>query len=314
MSAPSESPLPSVSVVIPTHGRPEFLRRAVQSVVEQAYAGEIDVLVVVDGSEPVELEQPALPGRRVRTLANSRKRGPLGARNTGLLAAEADVVAFLDDDDEFLPGKLARQVELLRSGAADVVFTGVRYVADGRYRDYTPALPADDPARGLIGGGVFLPIQTMAAWRRSVEPDLLDENFPTGGDQELALRLVVRLRSACVPEPLVVMNRAHTNRLTMDYERMLANIEYMRVKHDDLFRKYRPDPSSSHARFALLALGNRRRREARMWAARAVRANPRRPKNWLVAAAAVAMPPLSLDTLQALHHRLLWRRLPEGAR
>ena len=307
---PPSRALPSVAVVIPTHDRPDFVRAAVRSVVAQDYDGPIEILVVFDDSELVDFDESNLPeNRRIVRLTNERKRGALGARNTGVLAAKADVIAFLDDDDEWVPSKLSRQVELLQSGTADAVFTGVRFVAGDRYRDYIPRLPPDDPVRGLVGGGVFLPLQTMVAWRRALEPDLLDEDFPTGGDQELALRVVLRLRVACVSEPLVLMNRAHTNRLTMDYERMLRNVEYMREKHVDLFRKYSPNLSSSHARFALLALGNRKRSEARAWAARALRANPRRPKNWLVGLAVLVLPSMSLDTLQALHHRFFWRRV-----
>jgi glycosyltransferase involved in cell wall biosynthesis len=279
--------------------------------VDQDYAGSVAVLVVFDRTEPVDLADEARGrrGRTVTSLVNDRAPGPLGTRNTGLLAARSDVVAFLDDDDEWLPGKLAQQVEVLQSGTADVVFTGVRYVADGRYREYLPKL-AQDPVAGLIGGGVFLPIQSMAAWRTAVGDDLLDEAFPTGGDQELALRLLLRRRVAVLPEALVLMNRAHTNRLTMDYERMLGNVTYMRRKHAELFARYRPDPSRNHARFALLALGTRRRRDARTWVRRALRANPRRPRNWLVAVAVLLLPPMSLHRLQSLHHRLFWRRLP----
>ncbi len=107
---------PSVSVVIPTYGRPEFLRRAVRSVLDQAYDGPIEVLVSVDGDEPVDVSDEASgPDRTVVTLPNRRKPGPLGNRNNGLLAARSEVVAFLDDDDEWLPGKIAAQVELARS-------------------------------------------------------------------------------------------------------------------------------------------------------------------------------------------------------
>jgi glycosyltransferase involved in cell wall biosynthesis len=301
---------PSVSVVIPTHDRPDFLRKAVQSVVEQDYAGRIEALVVSDGGGHVDLPlMPSAGDRSVVTLANDRKPGALGARNTGILAAKGDILAFLDDDDEWLPSKLARQVGMLLSGRAGMVFSGVRFIAGDRYRDYVPRLPADDPVRGLVGGGVFIPIQTMAVRRRSLDGDLLDENFPTGGDQEFVLRLLLRLGTACIPEPLVLMNRAHTNRLTMDYERMVENVAYMRVKHADLFRRYQPDLSASHARFALLALGNRRRADARKWAIRALRANPRRLRNWLVALAVLLMPPIGLDALQVLHHRLFWRRV-----
>jgi glycosyltransferase involved in cell wall biosynthesis len=305
----SERP-PSVSVVIPTHNRPDFLRKAVGSVVEQDYAGRIEAVVVSDDGERVDLPAASSASeRKLVALANERKPGALGARNTGILAATGELLAFLDDDDEWLPSKLSRQVEALVSGSADMVFSGVRFIAGDRYRDYVPRLPADDPARGLVGGGIFMPIQTLLVWRHSLGEELLDENFPTGGDQEFVLRLLLRLRMGCIPEPLVLMNRAHTNRLTMDYERMLENVAYMRAKHAELFRRYQPNLSASHARFALLALGNRKRAEARGWAVRALRANPRRWRNWLVALAVLLMPPVDLDTLQLLHHRLFWRRV-----
>jgi glycosyltransferase involved in cell wall biosynthesis len=302
--------LPSVSVVIPTHDRPDFLRRAVRSVIEQDYAGRVEALVVFDGSEPVDFPVRDSRGQRgVVSLTNRRKPGARGARNTGILAAKSDVVAFLDDDDEWLPSKLSRQVEVLMSGSAEMVFSAVRYVAGDRYRDYVPRPPPEDPVRGLISGGVFMPLQTMIVWRGSLNSDLVDENFRTGGDQEFVLRLMLRLRTECIAEPLVVMNRAHSNRLSMEYERKVENVAYMRVKHAELFAKYRPNLSSSHARLALLALGNRKRADAWKWAARALRANPRRSRNWLVALAVLLLPPVGLDTLQVLHHRLFWRRV-----
>jgi glycosyltransferase involved in cell wall biosynthesis len=302
--------LPSVSVVIPTRDRPGFVRAAVRSVLDQDYGGQIEALVVFDGPEAGEVQaSSSRDDRRVVALTNDRKPGPLGARNAGVVAATSDIVAFLDDDDEWLPSKLSRQVEVLISRPVEMVFSGVRFVAGDRYRDYVPRPPADDPIRGLVGGGLFMPLQTLVAWRSSLEPDLLDENFPTGGDQEFVLRLMQRLRMACVAEPLVLMNRAHTNRLTMDYERMVENVEYMRVKHADLFQRYQPNLSRSHARFALLALGNRRRKDAWKWAVRAVRANPRLVRSWLVALVVLFLPPIGLDRLQVLHHRLFWRRL-----
>lgn len=303
--------MPSVSVVIPTHDRPDFVRNAVRSVLEQDYPGAVEALVVFDNSEPFEIVPPAetTGARSVSSLVNTRRQGAFGARNTGLVAAKNDLVAFLDDDDEWLPSKLARQVAVLRSRSVDVVFTAVRYRAGDRYRDYVPPFSREDPVRGLIGGGSFLPLQTMVGWREAVQEDLVDENFRTGGDQEFVLRLLLRLRAELIKEPLVLMNRAHSNRLSMDYERKLENVAYMRDKHADLFAKYRPDLSSSHARFALLALGNGKRPEARSWAARAIRENPKRFRNWLIGLAVLALPPISLDSLQAVHHRIFWRRV-----
>jgi glycosyltransferase involved in cell wall biosynthesis len=304
-------PLPSVSVVIPTHDRPDFVRNAVRSVLEQDYPGAVEALVVFDNSEPIEFATPTgmAGARSVSALTNTRKRGAFGARNTGLLAAAGDLVAFLDDDDEWMPSKLARQVAVLTSRPVDVVFTAVRYRAGERYRDYIPPFSPEDPVRGLVGGGAFLPLQTMVGWREPVRSDLIDENFRTGGDQEFVLRLLLRLRADLIREPLVLMNRGHSTRLSMDYERKVENVAYMRAKHADLFARYRPDLSASHARFALLALGSGKRQEARAWATRSIRTNPRRFRNWLIGLLVLAMPPMSLDSLQAVHHRIFWRRV-----
>jgi glycosyltransferase involved in cell wall biosynthesis len=89
------------------------MREALDSVLQQDYPGDVEVLVVFDHTPPdMSLEQ--LTGRyRVRVLTNARPQGLAGNRNTGILAATSDLVAFLDDDDTWLPGKLTRQVSAL---------------------------------------------------------------------------------------------------------------------------------------------------------------------------------------------------------
>jgi len=127
-----------VAVVIATRDRPVLLRRAVESVVDQRYPGDIEVLAVFDQSEPepgLERDETAPGGarRRVRTLRNGRVPGLAGARNTGITAATADLVAFCDDDDLWLPGKLDAQVELLQAQPEmEVVTTGVLVEARGK--------------------------------------------------------------------------------------------------------------------------------------------------------------------------------------
>src|SRR5690606_12798793 len=105
---------PSVGVVIPTHSRPELLRAALDAVLAQDYPGELRVAVVFDRAEP----DPSLadvPGAdgRVTVLANDRTPGLAGARNTGILALDTELVAFCDDDDAWLPEKLTAQTAAL---------------------------------------------------------------------------------------------------------------------------------------------------------------------------------------------------------
>ena len=99
---------PSVSVVVPTRDRPELLRAALGAILDQDYPGAIEVIVVYDHSRAGSVARNgAQPKRRVRVISNSRTPGLAGARNTGILAATGELVAFCDDDDEWLPGKLA---------------------------------------------------------------------------------------------------------------------------------------------------------------------------------------------------------------
>ncbi|MET0423667.1 MAG: glycosyltransferase family A protein, partial [Actinoplanes sp.] len=103
---------PSVGVVIPTRNRPELVRKAIASVREQRYPGELKILVVYDQTEPDYL-LATTEGVQVLVLTNWRTSGLAGARNTGILALDTEFVAFCDDDDQWSPDKLRRQVAAL---------------------------------------------------------------------------------------------------------------------------------------------------------------------------------------------------------
>lgn len=96
---------PAVSVIIPSHNRPDLLHGAVDSVLAQPEASEI--IVVDDGSSPPVVATGPLAEPAVTIVRNEAPLGPSRARNRGLDLATGDFVAFLDDDDRWLPGKLA---------------------------------------------------------------------------------------------------------------------------------------------------------------------------------------------------------------
>ncbi len=104
--------LPLVSVIIPTYNRPELLLdRALSSALGQQYPN-LEVLVVMDGPDPrTQAALEAITDPRLRPLVLPQNAGPSAARNFGVRAAKGEWVAFLDDDDEWLPEKLARQLE-----------------------------------------------------------------------------------------------------------------------------------------------------------------------------------------------------------
>ncbi|HEY9614269.1 glycosyltransferase family 2 protein [Allocoleopsis sp.] len=105
---------PLVSVVIPTYCRPLLVKRAVQSALAQTLS-QIEVIVVIDGPDQATQEAlTAIDDSRLRVIELPNNQGSCSARNAGVDMAQAKWVAFLDDDDEWMPHKLERQIEAVR--------------------------------------------------------------------------------------------------------------------------------------------------------------------------------------------------------
>lgn len=113
---------PSVSVVIPTIGRLELIR-ALRSVRAQRTSAQVELIVVHDGGPGTELPAEATE-LADRVLHTAGRLGPAHARNLGIAEATGDLIALLDDDDEWVPDKLEEQFAVLRK-AADPAHTVV---------------------------------------------------------------------------------------------------------------------------------------------------------------------------------------------
>lgn len=107
-------PVPAVSVVMPTFNARAHLARSIASVLEQSFT-DFELLVVDDGStDGSDAVIGAIRDPRVTCHRLPANRGQSAARNFGIRAARADLIAFNDADDLWLPGKLADQVDTLR--------------------------------------------------------------------------------------------------------------------------------------------------------------------------------------------------------
>ena len=129
----------SVSVVIATRDRPELLRRALDGVLAQRHDAPIEIVVVFDRCEPdhtlADRARPAGSGTHgvdVVVTTNQRSPGLAGARNSGIAVASNSWIAFCDDDDEWLPGKLQAQFEALADApGCRAACTGILIRYDG---------------------------------------------------------------------------------------------------------------------------------------------------------------------------------------
>src|SRR5437868_11412329 len=125
-SAAEQSDPPAISVIVPTHDRASLLPRALASLLAQDFA-PFEVIVVDDGSrDGTAAFLSGVSDPRLRVLRHGRALGAAGARNSALALARAPIVAFLDDDDEALPGFLAETARAHASPPAiDLCWTGV---------------------------------------------------------------------------------------------------------------------------------------------------------------------------------------------
>ena len=295
------APLPPVGVVLPTRNRPELLRRALDAVLAQEYAGELRAVVVYDQAEP----DKGLAADRVQVIANTRTPGLAGARNSGILALDTDFVAFCDDDDVWLPGKLAAQVEAL--GAArggELASCGVLIDYDGKHVPrlaFAGRVTFEDLIRSRM---VMVHSSTYLARRPALlDVGMVDEQIPgsQGEDWDLALRMARRHPIVNVDHPFVRILWGGTSYYAQAWETKVAALHWFLDRYPEIGGS----PVGGARVYGQLAFGYAclgRRRVAVRWAGRALRANwkePRAPFALAVASGLVS----GERVLRALHTR-----------
>jgi glycosyltransferase involved in cell wall biosynthesis len=299
--------VPSVTAVVPTRDRPELLRSAIAAILDQEYPGDIEVVVVYDQSAPDRNLERADRHRRVRIISNDRTPGLAGARNAGILAATGDLIAFCDDDDEWLPGKLTAQVEALTAAGPDAEFaaTGIRVSYDGAFVDRVLST-ARVPLTALLRSRLTELHPSTFLIRRSalvLGIGLIEEKIPGSyaEDYEFLLRAARRA-------PLVNLSGAHV--LVRWHKRSYFSQRWQTIADAlqwllDRYPEFSTEPRgvarvSGQIAFAHAALG--RRRHAVRWVGRTLRRNPREPRAYL--ALAVASRAVRPDTVMRRLHAL----------
>ena len=186
----------SVTAIVPTCERPVLLKRALQSIAAQELA-PVETIVVDDtgqGHENATRRDVERWGfSKVHVVSNAHAKGASGARNTGAELAGGDLLAFLDDDDEWLPSYLSEGLGQFEAEDLDIVCTdqlcqfddGIDRPGKSAPDRFTPALfLIRNP--GLIGSNFII--------RRSLYAEIggFDESLPTCNDMDFGIRLSLR--------------------------------------------------------------------------------------------------------------------------
>ncbi|MGH9361016.1 MAG: glycosyltransferase family 2 protein, partial [Thermoanaerobaculia bacterium] len=270
-----ERPLmPLVSVVLPTRNRAGILDRTARSVLAQSFT-DFELIVVDDAStDGTARLVEALGDSRVRLLKLERNLGPAGTRNAGIGEARGRLVAFEDDDDEWLPMKLSRQVKALEAAGGSV---GAAYcVAVKRSAGEEMLYPHPGVKRrsgklydDLLGGN-FIATPSLLVRKQVLEAvGGFDASLRFLEDWDLCLKLARSCELVCVDSVEVVigdtpgsLSKAQSREKARAYARIYENHRSALEANPALAAKHLFYIGKHHCQGGELAEGRRRLREA----------------------------------------------------
>jgi len=284
---------PIVSVVIPTHNRFRMLRRAVASVLAQTY--EPFELIVVDDASTDETPRVSetFGDPRLRYLRREASGSAAGARNTGIEAARGELIVFLDDDDEYLPGFITAMATAFATAGPEVGFgwCGTRTIRRTAAGEEAVAEHVWNPSyatREIAARSIMLArrIGTNAGFaiRRGVVERVggFDESLSKAEDTEFLIRVSRVYDFLVVPEVLVAVHLHEGPRLTSYDDRMAAAYASIVRKNMDVLEG---DPelwTAFHHKTAWLHYHAGDRKSARRYGLRVLRRDPFHLRTWAV--------------------------------
>jgi len=204
-----------ISVVIPTYKRPDLLARLLESICQQTLLPS-EVIVVDDDSgmdqayrSCIDRFKPRLPGLHFHGLTVNS--GAPHARNTGIRLAKNEWIALVDDDDEWLPEKLAKQWLLAERApqSLGLIYTWTQAQGVGEQASYTSKHSVRGDARRAILSTNFIMSASVMVRKQAIEQaGLFDEELPSCQDWDMWTRIFLAGYSCdVVPEVLTIYHR-----------------------------------------------------------------------------------------------------------
>ncbi|WP_035257699.1 glycosyltransferase family 2 protein [Desulfatirhabdium butyrativorans] len=272
--------MPKVSVIIPTYNRNRFLRRAIESVLQQRYA-DFELIVVDDASsEPVQDIVRCFDDPRIRLIRHETNKGEAEARNTGILNASGEYIAFLDDDDEWLADKLALQVEKLETCPPKVggIYTGYIVIDFSSGRELFTRIPfrKGDIYRDLLRRNVIAAPSTVLLRRVCFETaGLFDGSVYYGVDHDLFLRIAKHFHYDYLDVPLVKYH-IHNGRMSDNPDIVVKGLNALsrRYARERGFLLNRTIMSDGYLDAGISYLAMNQRRKAGLMFLKSIRMNP----------------------------------------
>jgi glycosyltransferase involved in cell wall biosynthesis len=206
---------PEVSIIIPTYNRGWILKEAIDSVLSQGFS-DFELIVVDDGSTDDTREILDSYDRDI-IVVRQLNQGVSAARNRGIAGSRAQLVAFLDSDDLWLPQKLTRQVAFFQSNPDAMICqteetwvrNGVRVNPKKRHHKLSGLIFEPSLALCLVSPSAVMIRKTLFD-----TVGLFDERLPACEDYDLWLRISCQYPVFLIDDPLIIKRGGHHDQLS----------------------------------------------------------------------------------------------------
>lgn len=273
--------MPRISVILPTYNRAKFLERSIASLLNQTYQ-DFEIIIVDDASIDSTSEiVERLSNPKISYIRHSENKGAAAARNTGIRNANGKYIGFQDSDDEWLPNKLSKQMDVFENSTnrVGVVYCGTWLIRKNKKKYIM--LPNRKIYEGDIYSNLFRInfVDTPASVVRKEcfeKAGLFDESLEGAccEDWELWLRISKSYEFRYINEPLLNSYYTHPN---INEQRNLIEVKTIKLilkKHQDFFADNRKLIPLYFFRIGTLLIPSTRFNEGRDYLRKAIHLQP----------------------------------------
>lgn len=233
--------MPVISVITATYNRSHLLGRCIQSVLNQTFQ-DFELIIVDDGStDDTEKIVSNLSNEKVKYVRHQKNQGGAPARNTGIRLAKGDYIAILDDDDEWMPEILEKQMKVFYTAPLEVGAVYTRYKRYDSLGDFLPppkvAKKEGDLFKQLLDA-CCIQWQTVLIKRECFDKvGLISESMLYSRDWDFLLRISQHYQFLYIDEPLAIIHEqpegrlSKQERLIVDTQRILK-MYFFQIKRD----------------------------------------------------------------------------------
>jgi len=276
-----------VSVIIPTYNRADTLHLAIKSVLNQTFQ-DFEIIIVDDASKDNTQEIIRdFNDKRIKYIYHELNKGEAAARNTGVKNSSGEYIAFLDDDDEWLPEKLDMQVCILENSPLQVGCVHTAYLiidkSNGMILDIGQPNVRGNLFRELLIGNYIGPSAVLLRRKCFEEVGLFDEDLPYCVDYDMWIRMAEKFDFEYIKEPLFKYYH-HGDKMSARLELVIAGREKILRKYSQLFMLDRKTYGRRYLELGMLYSINGQTKKAMNTYLRAIKLYPFATKHYLVIA------------------------------